>query len=284
MARFVTVQTTGTNFLQSNMVAGSSWWQSLQSAISSSGLNATIYLNEGGEYQSTTPQDVASLVRNGGIWIDYCGWPFFSFGQGSGGFEALVKAAGINLQPAFGAPYQAFPFAWSEYPYASTFQRAGYPYHRGLVTATAIGTVGGAPETTTANVNTYISLNNHVALVHLYSCFGLRIGRGWYFYAYGNGTSGVSPQTYANFIVSALGGRPSPGPGYSFSQPTQPAPPRGGQTSSPGGSSPGSSSGGGSTSQNPGILPSPTTPNNTLVIVGAAALLGIGVLMLAAGE
>ena len=69
----------------------------------------------------------------------------------------------------------------------------------------------------TARLGPFPDYNNTLD-VTAYACFGIKHGKGWYFYACGYGSSGVSPDTYAKCVSEALrgtpsGGKPAPSPG-----------------------------------------------------------------------
>ena len=62
----------------------------------------------------------------------------------------------------------------------------------------------------TARLGPFPDYNNTLD-VTAYACFGIKHGKGWYFYACGYGSSGVSPDTYAKCVSEALRGTPSGG-------------------------------------------------------------------------
>jgi peptidoglycan hydrolase-like protein with peptidoglycan-binding domain len=202
----------------------------------------TVYLNipTGAPYSGNLSiPTIASLIRHGAVWVDYGQWPFGQArasvgGTSSGlfslhaGFSQFVAAAGVPLGEASGfANTEAIGKAIANLPvglipFAATFQHTGdafdfdlsdwtwrvilpYPYSHGLPTTTkADGILVAMPGAPAASTTTTLA-SGYVQTVYVYSAFGLRIGRGWYFEAQPE----IPPEQYARFIAETLGARVS---------------------------------------------------------------------------
>ena len=124
-------------------VAPTAWWQQLSATLAAAEFPTprVIYLNWAGERAVYGAAQVASLVGQGAIWVDWCGWPWFYY-RGSGGyFDDLVRRLKMPMQPATGLFFLArnpagSPWGFNPYNYNWFSLLAGYPYSRGLATAT----------------------------------------------------------------------------------------------------------------------------------------------------
>lgn len=162
-------------------------WSQLQLALQNSPRiqtsNLQVILNEQGEYSGWPYTQIASFVQNGGIWIDWCGWPLaLTDFSGFGDFPANFT----NLAAALGSPmgYDQGQVSFSAIP-------SGWPYVRSLVVT---GTPGGG---FIANPNTQ---NITSGSKQVYSSFAIRSGKGAYIYAFGNNES------YGASLFFAAGG------------------------------------------------------------------------------
>lgn len=159
---------------------------------------------------------LAKQVQAGMVWVDYTGWPMYreetllaSTDRGPSGFQDFLNAAGIPLAHTF-----------------ETVDPSGlWPYPRSLQV------LGPLPSQFVANP---YALHSHP----YYASFALRIGSGWYIYAYGTDspgsdqTYGVEPAVVAQFLRELLAGQfdtygppaevpqaPPTGPGYVTPEP-----------------------------------------------------------------
>lgn len=167
-----------------------------------------------------TPQQIASFVKGGGIWIDLCGWPMYY----------QVSPTDVSQVTTLGAAgFQSFLSAWdSAYwhnilgtisfavPFQATTPFGTFPDSRGWPTQGVLP-VGFCWLEGTFQPNSYsqvqaLSANGWSMAGSLH-----RPGEGYYFYGSVNPGSGAGPynglppQIYAQFILNTLAGR---GPAY----------------------------------------------------------------------
>ncbi len=241
-------------------VAPTNWWQQLSAALAAADFPSprTIYLNWAGERAVYGADQVASLVGQGAIWVDWCGWPWFIYPGTGGAFDDLVGRLKIPMQPAPGLnPLAQHPAGnpWGFSPYNYNWFRllAGYPYSRGLCTSTDLQAAGLAtPLNTPATPVGQVQVAQAppqigVETVRVYSVFGAQpdlygvsSSGGGYFYATAaasgllGGPDGVQPQAYAAFLLGHLGASaafgpppaaaPAPAPPGAPTPPSLPAP------------------------------------------------------------
>jgi hypothetical protein len=153
-------------------------WERLQYALQNTpgieNLDLTVYLNQGGEYSYYGWHDVLGMIANGGVWIDWTGWPFAvtnltgAIGNFPANFQNLAESMGLALGYNGGdASFSAVPPGW--------------PYVRSLVTT---GPVQGKNFIINHAADNTIYGNNYV-----YSSFAIRYQKGAYIYAFANGRS-----------------------------------------------------------------------------------------------
>lgn len=278
-------------FTPENASAPASEWQSLSSLLAAMNSSREFILNEpgGGCTNSNDPKTAAQAMLAGKVWVDYCAWPFYSCG---GLYELMYSASNmgyqIQLNPPPSAPNARITFDPNSLPYGYVFRQRGYAYAYGLVTSTPIENVLGHYAHASQNWQIDVETGQPV---HLYSCFAIPFFGGWYFWATygptpgGFGSSGVPPQIYADFIARVLG---ASSPVVSPSLHTVP-PTSGGSTQTqtfPGTGQTAASPGGSTTTisaQNL-VQPVPAPSVSPLILIGGAALMGLGIFMLAAGE
>ncbi len=179
--------------------ASGAYWGALNNALRTnsqlSSADLTVYLNENGEYVNYSPQTVANLIYNGGIWIDWCGWPFYyndfyaftagvplpALYSGASRFGALIEAMGYQM----GYQNLGYP-AFAPVP-------SGVPYPRSLLVS---GSVSIPTFTPNPNVQSY-----DIGGVHVYPSFAIRYGTGAYIYAFGSATPINNP--FDPFYITA---------------------------------------------------------------------------------
>jgi|GEM_PF-5645139 len=228
----------------SHGAAPDSWWDQLAQALESSGAGRVlrIILNRQGNGPDDSPSDAASFVEGGGVWIDWCAWPWYyqpggdvvnAPGTGFSVFNAqglgnriiplyhsssflggLLNAGGII--PGASLLNRDIPFGWGGAPWAPLVDPRVYPYNRGLVTLTAPDTRGIVTQAPWFEV--HYAAPTGIQQIYLYST--LRIpagnGNGNYFYAavsagpFGGADphSAVQPAAYIPFILGQLGFQP----------------------------------------------------------------------------
>lgn len=152
-------------------------------------------INGGGEIAPYDGLVMADYIKDGRVWLDYCAYPMYYYRldgqikrQGAGGFANFLFQAGYPLSHDF----------WAH--------RQGFVYPRSLVLY--------------EEPPSFLLLNPYSSWAwHVYSSFGLKIGRGYYFYAFASdpwpeGTKidppGVTPDTYTRFVNEALAQLPPP--------------------------------------------------------------------------
>ncbi len=158
----------------------------LDSHISTADISIT--LNEQGEYSGRPYQEIANYVSAGGVWIEWCGWPlsvtdFGAIGDFPANFTNLMSAMDVGVEYIGStdnqASFAALPSGW---PYERSLVLTSPPTGKGFIANTA------APHETTVKTLS----NGTVENIYVYSSFGVRFGKGAYFYAYGN-TSAYTP-------------------------------------------------------------------------------------------
>lgn len=214
-------------------------WDALEATLRSrlAGINAVVYLNLNGEATHVPPENVAATLLGAKsqpiVWVDWCGAPFwyemYSLPGGGyscrrlglDGFRRFLTRAGHD-PAAFVSWVPPYPFGDESNPWMGNWRRS-------LVVKTScpwagLDTNSAAPYHAPSGSEPWAFAN-----------FALQLGNGWYFYGYGDGSVGVPPAIYAQYIADKLQtGRtrcgislppspPQPGP-----PPPQPAPPPGG--------------------------------------------------------
>lgn len=217
------------NGTSANGAAPDTWWDALEQALIASGAGHVlrIILNRLGHASSDTPSAVATFVQSGGVYIDWCDWPWyggggFQLGQTEGFYTFNQQGLGGRLIPlhannpggflGIGGGALPFPFDWTTEPWSGLVDPSTYPYNRGLITFTADQTRGIVSQAPWVEVN-YASGG---FLNHIYVYSTLRVpsgsGNGSYFYAavspdfLGNATTNAVPaDVYSAFILGQLG-------------------------------------------------------------------------------
>ena len=166
--------------------------------------NRNIYLNDLGENASDKypPTLVAEMIKNGDIWIDWCGWPFWDYG--SSAIQELMSILGYNVSPVdfnMGDVGDTSP--------STNFERSlilpGPLTSPGIVNS-------GAPHGTAQLMHYGIIASGER---YWYSSFAIKSGNGAYIYGFGNDssyglgglggyTTGIPISEYAPFISQIL--------------------------------------------------------------------------------
>lgn len=149
-------------------------------------------VNAGGEVTDRMPGTIARFVADGGIWLDYCGQPMYYRDSPLGplplmgdGFQMFLASAALLFRHSW-RPQKDFP---------------DFPFPRSLVVEEPV-------------VPGFIRPNWEAPTrAKVFSCFGLKVGKGWYFYAYAEPAGrGVHPYDYARFAAALTGAPPPPAP------------------------------------------------------------------------
>lgn len=168
-----------------------------------------------------TPETVAGHIKRGGVFIDYCGFPFFYQAEANGTIQTLGQTgwhqfaaflgygwlANVSFIPPVGVKnglgYNFFPFVRG-FPLAQSL--VGVCYEDG--TFVAPGPIPGI-----TNYTGHLTANGWTAMIALHPP-----GGGYYFYAvytpayevlksFSNSVRGVPIPTYAAFIQNVIQGR-----------------------------------------------------------------------------
>ncbi len=164
-----------------------------------SGVNAVI--NQAGEGMSQeypTPLDVASFVMDGGIYIDWAGWPMYYTNNngnwnafdGSDNFSVFLNSAGVSAQ-------YIDSFVPSDLVLNGCITFSAVPYPR-MWMSEYLFPASGSVIISPGEIFTCAS---DIAKVYGYDMVAVQAGSGWYFYA----SNSIDPLTYANFIRQTLG-------------------------------------------------------------------------------
>lgn len=176
-------------------------FDTLELAIS--GIDREYYLNRYGETfppEYPTLAAVGNYVLNGGIFIDYCGYPFYHWNLGN--FDKFLASIGADPNYWIGFMPSELPYPIQGNPNEDPF--VGYPFPRGWISTMWLGDPNSvivasfqAPSNVKYNVDYYGTRVN----LYVYSVVGVRGGQGWYFYGFGqqDGPS-VDPLVYGMFI------------------------------------------------------------------------------------
>jgi hypothetical protein len=218
-----------------------------------------VLINQFGEWvpfvpRTGDPYDLANLIAQGAIFIDYCGWPMMYAGGGwpwswrqpnvnASRFTKFVKVLGKWPRDSYPYMYRFDEEGYLRFdPHNEKYRWClpryliqgrcingyieGYPWARGLIANIDIAQRGWyVPPDSIVKTKTLILPDKpHPVTIRCYSSFGLQHGKGWYFYAYRGRpwyrVEGVSPQVYAGYIKGALTGVVAPPP----TEPGQPPP------------------------------------------------------------
>jgi len=180
---------------QGHNQAPESWLATMASVTPSQ-----VYINGAGEvlpdsapYADTDQaRALAAWISQGGIWLDYCGYPMFyeetylgTSRQGENGFRDFLRAAGYDTE--------------------TTFYSSDFVYPRSLVVK------GSGQKPVGMIINTEAPQAGNT-----YSSFALQIGKGWYFYAYASNNPkwpvGVPPEKLFPMMKRVLEAGGAPGP------------------------------------------------------------------------
>lgn len=276
----------------SSYVAPNPHWDQLENLLS--GLSQNIVFNlcgEGFPQAYDNSEAIASFILNGGIWVDYCGEPFYyqyqpASGSITGGWTALAGQSTQLLQSILSGIGDAIPISGMFEPDTGIFDcTPGYQFSRGIMTRENFL----AAQNVTAIAKYQSSCYRLVEQLYVYGACGIKsaLSGGWYFYAYDNQAgAGVSPSDFATMIIAALNGHASTGSGSGSTgtgtggSTTGPTSGTGSTSNTGSGSSPGSGGESGSTtSPATGFLSSLTTTDKIIGGAAVAALLLGGILL-----
>jgi hypothetical protein len=143
-------------------------------------------VNNGGEATDRDPTEIAQFVRNGGKWLDYCGYPmYYREDYYPGG---LVKLGGNG--------FGTFLMSLDNMKFDQTFRsdKHKFRYPRSLVVLSPtvppwVVAADGVPRTD--------KIFSMFAIVHP--------SGGMYMYAYGEGSAGINVYSYINFARQMYG-------------------------------------------------------------------------------
>lgn len=194
-------------------------------------LKKQVIINKFGEWTPYEPDELASLVRSGVIYIEYCGTPMLYRGVAIVRPRIPVAERFSRFLWAIGKRLSAFPYnkeqivtfqpksiVWKMIPRYLPKMVDGrilnYPLDYGLVSYDEITKKGfwipkDAPK---ASREIVVPDAEKPVTIRVYSCFGVRYGSGWYFYAaryrkYCHfGKRGIDPRIYAGYISEAVKG------------------------------------------------------------------------------
>lgn len=158
---------------------------------------AEVAINAAGEVLPgafPTPAALADWIASGGVWADYTSWPMYraevrggSKFIGPEGFGDFLRAAGL----------------W----FPHTFQTAEFRYPRSLNTSD-----GELPMWVSVDATAPYATPGF----RIVSSFGIKINKGWYFYAFAStdavtaGDHGIPPAVFAGFVTAMLRAQPPP--------------------------------------------------------------------------
>jgi hypothetical protein len=212
-----------------NVNASDQIWGSLYNQLSNDNLLRTynVMLNENGEIVDRDPQQAATTLTHssGGlpnIWVDYCGWPMWnrtgwSEALNGGGQRFIDFVRAMNPLLVLASKPVQDPWSWK-----TVIRRTDtlafdppngtrYPYGRGLSVNVDLKS---APWADDLRGSGGYWINDQAPLAvgeswlgisqNTYSCFAIRSGAGFYFYAYSEFGGGVDPTTYAQFIHGVI--------------------------------------------------------------------------------
>jgi hypothetical protein len=273
-------------------VAPNPHWDQLENLLT--GLSQNIVFNlcgEGLPQAYDNSEAVASFILNGGVWVDYCGEPFYyqyqpASGSIAGGWTTFAEQSTQLLQSILSGIGDAIPISGMFESDSGIFDcTPGYQFPRGIMTRENFL----AAQNVTAIAKYQSSCYRLVEQLYVYGACGIKsaLSGGWYFYAYDNQAgAGVSPSDFATMMISALNGHASTGTGGSTVGSTGGSPGStgtgtGSSTSNTGsGGSPGAGGEPGSTTSSAsGFLASLTTTDKIIGGAAVAAVLLGGILL-----
>lgn len=193
--------------------APASAWNALAQTLQPLGAHRDIYLNELGENPSValTSYKIASLIKAGAVWVDWCGWPMYGQG-GASGFSTLLGALGVSI-PGLTFDTSKLPQNISLSAAAST----ALTYERILISTAPF------PAAILTNYRTgYGSTSGIGQKFYFASSFAIKYGKGAYIYAFGNNgqsfgllqfnrnaNPGVLPTNYIPFVIDTIQSLPA---------------------------------------------------------------------------
>lgn len=198
--------------------AQTQWWSQLASALTAYKGERNIYLNNLGENDSASfpPSYIASLIKEGAVWIDWCGWPFFrSYNKENGAID-FFRAMGIPtpLTWNMNAMVDVSPYTNMDRALILTKSNPYIIVNSAAPSGTArVGELGGLYA---QGVSVFGSSPPDV----YYTSFAVKYGKGAYIYAYGNTqrygaagafSLGVAPAQYIPFVQSIVHSLPAAG-------------------------------------------------------------------------
>lgn len=172
-----------------------------------------------------TPQIVAEYVKRGGIWVDYCGWPFYYLVSSAGAVQTMGQSGWKEFVSYLGYGWlRDVQFIPSPSVAVGSSTTNTYQFARGFPLAESLDGVCYSAQQFTipggvlgiGGFNGILAANGWTALFALHPA-----GGGYFFYGvyvpeatveshfYGGGLGkprGVPTATYANFIRNVLSG------------------------------------------------------------------------------
>lgn len=187
--------------------AGYNRWSQLYSNLTGQTGSRAVYLNELGQ-DVTIPLDaIAQAIYNGAVWVDWCGWPFYSIGPNA--FNDLIESMGYSLSGV----------QWTK---IGQVQGLSYPRYfsstESIPSRWIVNTLTPYGAGSTSFLNTGFGVTYH----YYATSFAIPYGKGAYIYAYGDDgqsfsdfqvtppSNGVSPSIYSSFILDVLSKLPTP--------------------------------------------------------------------------
>ena len=178
-----------------------------------------VTINAGGEYIDRPPKEIANYVVNGGVWVDYCGWPMY--GIWVPGYTQMLRDAGF--QQFLKAANMSLDFTFDTKVIGAAFLLTNFPYARSLRIWTS------RPKWIIPNDKSPQFLGNFglelagPTYTEVYSNFAMKIGNGYYFYGYADDTGfGIEPENYSNFLYSVITAPPQPSEQEAWVPPKEP--------------------------------------------------------------
>lgn len=203
--------------------AGYNYWSQLYSNLTGQTGSRAVYLNELGQDVTIPVDSLAKAIYNGAVWVDWCGWPFYSISPNA--FNDLLQYMGYNMSGVQFTKLNLVPTGASEY-----FGNVSKSFFREIVYPRYFSSTESIPTQWIINKLTPYGVGETSLLdsgffdtTHYFATsFAIPYGKGAYIYAYGDDGqrfgnfeltppyNGVSPSIYASFILEVLGRLPKP--------------------------------------------------------------------------
>lgn len=198
--------------------APTAWLERLRDALPSD-LALPAVINGGGEEIDRRSDAIMEWINRGGLWLDYCGHPaWWLYNPATGGEDALGQSgwwdrgfhpfsAGRGILDAYFGDMVKLPgAAFKETQFLDV--PSGYPFRRGLNFGTISEDIakrwGFVINEKAPMTSSPLCASNFALRAPMFAYDPLSGRAGYYFYGAWDGSDGVEPEVYAEFVKQVV--------------------------------------------------------------------------------